>query len=86
MIEFEQEPKDLSHFEEEVDRILKALNSDYETKRIGNINIDFPKFNYLKPKSFEAWLKKKGKLGGQHKVPRLMNDRSIIEDLISAKE
>ena len=86
MIEFEQEPKDLSHFEEEVDRILKALNSDYETKRFGNINIDFPKFNYLKPKSFEAWLKKKGKLGGQHKVPRLMNDRSIIEDLISAKE
>ena len=37
-------------------------------------------------RSFEEWLKKKGKLGGQHKVPRLMNDRSIIEDLIAAKE
>ena len=46
------------------------------------MNISFPKFRYLPKGSFENWLKIKGKLGGQHKVPRLMNDRSIVEELI----
>jgi hypothetical protein len=82
LIEFDREPASRSNFEEEIDNALKKYNSDYDAKRYRNINISFPKFQYLPKGSFENWLKIKGKLGGQHKVPRLMNDRSIVEELI----
>jgi len=81
-IEFDREPASRSNFEEEIDNALKKYNIDYEAKRYRNMNISFPKFRYLPKGSFENWLKIKGKLGGQHKVPRLMNDRSIVEELI----
>ena len=81
-IEFDREAASRSVFEEEIDKALKKYNSDYEAKRYRNMNISFPKFRYLPKGSFENWLKIKGKLGGQHKVPRLMNDRSIVEELI----
>lgn len=80
-IEFDREPKLFDEFEIELDKALKKYNSDYEAKRFKNINIGIPKFNYLKKGSFEKWLKSKGKLGGQHKVPRLLNERTILDEI-----
>ncbi|MCX6192662.1 MAG: GH3 auxin-responsive promoter family protein [Flavobacteriia bacterium] len=80
-IEFDREPKFLDEFEIALDMALKKYNSDYEAKRFKNINIGIPKFNYLKKGSFEQWLKSKGKLGGQHKVPRLLNERTILDEI-----
>lgn len=84
-IEFEKEPESLLDFEEGIDRAVKKYNADYEAKRNKNMNIDFPKFSYLPRGSFEQWLKSKGKLGGQHKVPRLMNNRSILDEILQLK-
>ena len=61
---------------------MKSLNVDYEGKRKGSINIMAPKFTYVKKNVFERWLKKKNKLGGQHKIPRVQNDRIFIEELL----
>jgi hypothetical protein len=83
LIEFDREPASLKDFEKELDEELKKFNADYEAKRYKNINIGFPKFNYLSKGSFESWLKSKGKLGGQHKVPRLLNNRTIIDEILA---
>ena len=61
---------------------MKSLNVDYDGKRKGSINMMAPKFTYVQKDVFELWLKKKNKLGGQHKVPRVQNDRIFIEELI----
>lgn len=81
LIEFFTAPKDIELFIDTVDNTLKELNSDYEAKRAGNIAFYRPQFHVLPNGSFDNWLKSKGKLGGQHKVPRLSNDRKIIEDI-----
>jgi hypothetical protein len=83
LIEFEQEPKNLSFFIEVLDNSLKSLNSDYEAKRFKDLNMKLPRVRVLKTGSFYEWLKHKGKLGGQNKVPRLSNDRKIIDEVIS---
>jgi len=81
MIEFEKEPPSLEQFVYELDSSLKSLNSDYEAKRHKNIALRMPVVHILKKGIFNNWLKRKGKLGGQHKVPRLSNDRKFIEEL-----
>ncbi len=81
MIEFEKEPENLERFIYELDSALKNLNSDYEAKRHKNIALRMPVVYSLRKGIFNLWLKQKGKLGGQHKVPRLSNDRIFIEDL-----
>lgn len=81
LIEFEQPPADMERFSEALDRELKELNSDYEAKRYKNIALKLPVVRSLPPGSFQKWLKSKGKLGGQHKVPRLSNDRKLIEEI-----
>jgi hypothetical protein len=68
-------------FAESLDENLKKLNSDYEAKRSGDIALGFPLVRKLPRGSFENWLKSKNKLGGQHKVPRLSNERKIIEEI-----
>lgn len=82
LIEFEKEPEDLNVFEATLDRKLKQLNSDYEAKR--NKDITLQQLQVVKARKglFNQWLKLKGKLGGQHKVPRLSNDRKNIEELL----
>jgi hypothetical protein len=65
-----------------LDIALKKHNSDYEVKRFQDINIDFPRFNFVEKGTFHKWLKSKNKLGGQHKIPRLMNNRSILEQIL----
>ncbi len=81
LIEFDKHPECIDNFTDKLDRHLKNLNSDYEAKRTGNMAITLPKVMACKEGVFYNWLKAKGKLGGQNKVPRLSNDRKIIEEL-----
>lgn len=83
LIEFEKEPKDLNLFAYELDNALKSINSDYEAKRHKDIALRLPILRKLPSGIFNTWLKSKGKLGGQHKVPRLSNDRTFINELLS---
>ena len=83
LIEFEKEPPDLQEFTVELDKALKSLNSDYEAKRHKNIALRLPLVRKLSKGIFNSWLKNKGKLGGQHKVPRLSNERVYIEEILS---
>lgn len=82
LIEFDRQPNDLRRFALLLDESLRAINSDYDAKRTKNLALDKPLIHVLKPGSFEAWLHKIGKLGGQHKVPRLMNSREIVEQIL----
>ncbi len=82
MIEFKKQPENLDYFAELLDNALKSVNSDYEAKRYHNLTLAKPKINVAKPGLFYNWLKKRGKLGGQHKIPRLSNTRDFIEELL----
>ena len=83
LIEFEKEPDNLSQFKHELDILLKSVNSDYEAKRAGDIALKPPQIHVCKTGTFYKWLKTKGKLGGQNKVPRLSNDRVIVEEILA---
>jgi len=82
LIEFEQKPDDMGFFGEALDNALKSINSDYEAKRAGNMTLRSPVIREMRKNVFFDWLKSKGKLGGQHKVPRLSNDRKYIEEIM----
>jgi GH3 auxin-responsive promoter len=82
LIEFEKEPKNITAFIYELDNALKELNSDYEAKRHKDIALRLPIVHIMPKGSFTEWLKRKGKLGGQHKVPRLSNERIILEEIL----
>jgi hypothetical protein len=81
LIEFEKEPDNLEFFIETLDNALKSLNSDYEAKRYHNMILQLPIIKSMPKGTFYNWLKQKGKLGGQHKVPRLSNNRLIVEEI-----
>lgn len=82
IIEFEKEPENLGFFVETLDNALKSLNSDYEAKRYHNLILKPPVVHQAKPGTFYNWLKMNGKLGGQNKVPRLSNDRILLEQIL----
>jgi hypothetical protein len=82
LIEFEKEPANLEQFTKELDSALQQINSDYEAKRYKNIALRMPILRSLKKGSFNNWLKSRGKLGGQHKVPRLCNERMYIDEIL----
>lgn len=81
LIEFEKLPDDVPAFTDYLDKELMKLNSDYEAKRHKSIALRPPIIQVLPTGLFNEWLKSKGKLGGQHKVPRLSNDRKIIDEI-----
>ena len=83
LIEFETEPGSIKRFTFELDNALKNINSDYEAKRQKDIALGMPVIHALSKGSFNEWLRSKGKLGGQHKVPRLSNNRNIIEEIMN---
>jgi hypothetical protein len=83
LIEFEKEPADMNAFIFELDDHLKSINSDYEAKRHKNIALRLPIVHKLPSGTFTNWLRSKGKLGGQHKVPRLSNERTLLEDILN---
>jgi hypothetical protein len=86
LIEFDREPNDIQRFATLLDESLRAINSDYDAKRTKNLALGKPLLHILKSGSFDTWLQKKGKLGGQHKVPRLMNTREIVEQILQETE
>ena len=81
LIEFENAPTDMQAFAVELDKNLQSVNSDYEAKRYKDIALGLPQITAVKKDCFHEWLKRKGKLGGQHKIPRLSNERKFLEEL-----
>ena len=82
VIEFAKAPADLADFAATLDRKLQELNSDYEAKRFKDITLQPLEIIEARQNLFNDWLRSRGKLGGQHKVPRLSNERNIIDELI----
>ena len=86
VIEFEKMPDEIEHFTEVLDKALQSLNSDYESKRKKNLTFDRLTITAARDNLFYDWMKQQGKLGGQHKVPRLSNERCFIEELTAMNE
>ncbi|MEC4047832.1 GH3 auxin-responsive promoter family protein [Flavobacterium sp. SUN046] len=82
MIEFTKQPEDINVFQKALDENLQSLNSDYEAKRYNNMTLNPLKINVAREHLFYDWLKEQDKLGGQHKIPRLSNERDYLEQLI----
>ncbi len=82
LVEFEQAPTDMEFFVEAFDTALKSINSDYEAKRYKNFVLQPPIFHVAPLGTFYEWMKERGKLGGQHKVPRLSNERNYLDELL----
>jgi hypothetical protein len=82
LVEFEKAPASIEDFAATLDDALQKLNSDYEAKRYREISLQPPEVIPVRQGVFYEWLKMKGKLGGQHKVPRLSNRRTILEELL----
>lgn len=82
LIEFEREPEDLAQFSAAMDRAMRELNSDYDAKRRGDMALQPPRVHAVRAGTFFQWMKQRGKLGGQNKVPRLSNDREWLDQLL----
>ncbi len=81
IIEFRKDPDDIERFRTILDETLQSLNSDYEAKRYNNMTLNPLILNVARPNLFYDWLKERNKLGGQHKIPRLSNERDYVEQL-----
>jgi len=86
LVEFAKRPEDLQQFADLLDKRLQEINSDYEAKRYKDITLQHLEIMEARQNLFNDWLKMHGKLGGQHKVPRLSNSRDIIEQLIKLNQ
>lgn len=82
IIEFEKEPSDMDYFAEILDVTLREINSDYDAKRYKNMALKAPVVHHAPKDTFYNWMKSRGKLGGQHKVPRLSNDRIYLDEIL----
>lgn len=82
LIEFSKMPDSVEHFRKVLDKALQSINSDYEAKRHKDITLQELEIIVARPGLFHDWLKQKGKLGGQHKIPRLSNNREHIESML----
>lgn len=82
LIEFEKEPDNFEYFSKSLDDELKKQNSDYEAKRYNNFILNFPEIKKMPQDAFYKWLKANNRLGGQYKVPRLSNDRKVLEEIL----
>ncbi|MCF6366834.1 MAG: GH3 auxin-responsive promoter family protein [Bacteroidales bacterium] len=86
LIDFSERPENLDSFIEELDRALKSVNSDYAAKRYKDFTLKKPVVHIAKNDVFYKWLKQKGKLGGQNKIPRLSNNRDYIDELLELND
>lgn len=82
LFEFTKQPEDFHVFMTHLDEKLRAINSDYDAKRTKDLVMMFPKGENLPKGAFDEWLKSQGKLGGQNKIPRLCNNRVILEQIL----
>lgn len=81
IIEFEHPPANMEDFTRILDSSLQEVNSDYEAKRHKNLTLEAPHIVSVEPGTFYSWMQKRGKLGGQNKIPRLANDRKYLDEL-----
>lgn len=81
LVEFEHQPENINEFTHWLDVFLKESNSDYEAKRYKNMAMVMPQVKAVGRGTFHNWMKQNGKLGGQHKVPRLANNREYIDEI-----
>lgn len=86
VIEFTKAPESIEKFKVILDNALREVNSDYDAKRYKDIALEAPVIHSVPEGTFYNWMKKRGKLGGQHKVPRLANDRIYVEDIMNMLE
>jgi len=84
IIEFDQQPDNFEKFVDVLDQTLREVNSDYDAKRFKDMALRRPKVHNAPQNTFYNWLKGKNKLGGQHKVPRLANDRKYVEEILQS--
>src|SRR5690606_38142950 len=82
IIEFEEPPCDFDRFCKVLDTVLREVNSDYDAKRFNDLALRFPIIHNAPEGTFYRWMKARGKLGGQNKVPRLANDRTYVDDIL----
>ncbi len=82
IIEFEETPADADKFKVLLDEHLQSVNSDYAAKRANDLTLKMPVIHFANGHVFYRWLKSKDKLGGQHKIPRLSNNRDYLEELL----
>ncbi len=82
IVEFIKEPENLENFIDILDSTLRSLNSDYDAKRKGDIVLKKLTLHKVPSGSFYNWMKSRGKLGGQNKVPRLSNSREYLESIL----
>jgi len=83
LIEFSKEPKNIDNFKTELDIVLQELNSDYAAKRNQNLILKIPEIILIKNNEFYKWMKRNKRLGGQYKIPRLNNDRKVVEEILA---
>ena len=83
LIEFAKDPSSLAEFSAVLDAKLQEINSDYEAKRFHDITLQPLEVIVARQGLFSDWLKMKGKLGGQHKIPRLSNSRTNLEEMLA---
>jgi hypothetical protein len=82
LIEFSTKPNDITAFTSDLDKELRSLNSDYDAKRNNNVTMSMPEVVVLNEGLFYEWMRQKGKLGGQNKVPRLSGERTYADQLL----
>jgi len=86
IIEFKTPPADPDEFTRILDETLRAINSDYDAKRAHNLALVEPKVHSAGEGTFYNWMKRRGKLGGQNKVPRLANSREYVDEILKMME
>lgn len=82
IVEFEHDPDDFTRFCDVLDRELREINSDYDAKRYKDMALRFPIIHHAPDGTFYRWMKSRGKLGGQNKVPRLANERTYLDEIL----
>jgi len=86
VVEFEHPPADPARFMHVLDDTMRQLNSDYDAKRRGDMALRAPLLHCVPSGTFHRWMKERGRLGGQNKVPRLSNERTYVEALLQSQE
>jgi hypothetical protein len=82
LVEFRDPPSDLDRFAAAVDRSIREHNEDYDSHRTGDYGLAPPRIRLLTEGSFHRWMEGRGQIGGQHKVPRVLPEPEMGEDLI----
>ena len=82
IVEFKKVPGNVDQFTHLLDKELRSINSDYDAKRSSDLALMAPILHCVEQGTFYSWMKRRGKLGGQHKVPRLSNTREYVDDIL----